>query len=171
MPGVALFLWSPSLGKAPTSRPGADTASASVSRGTSDTTRRAGPDSSDGCRGQPRYTVTRSSSQGGPGPHGGFPHARARGTPCGPETGRSAVSQPTAPARRSVTHMGCRRSGCEGRPSQDSRPSRTNSATSRITGRWSPSSPRRRRRGFAPASRSREPGRSEAAARRVGGLR
>jgi hypothetical protein len=42
---------------APTSRPGAETATASVSDGTSETTRRAGPDSSTGCPRSSRHRV------------------------------------------------------------------------------------------------------------------
>ena len=47
---------------APTSRPGADTATASVSEGTRETTRRAGPVSSTGCPRSSRHTVTSRSS-------------------------------------------------------------------------------------------------------------
>ena len=56
-------------GEGPTRRPGADTATASVSEGTSDTTRRAGAGSSTGCPRSSRHTVTRSFSPRGPGSH------------------------------------------------------------------------------------------------------
>ena len=50
---------------APISRPGAETATASVSEGTSDTTRRAGPVSSTGWPRSSRHTATRQFSQDG----------------------------------------------------------------------------------------------------------